>query len=173
MRYKITNLLFRDFGTHNKTDIIRRKYKVHIDENAPREEYEWVLNDERDVIAKILANLCNNLTAANSIYPQTMQELNLRRLYQDKAIANCYQLISELQYIIMIFNVNVDKYIPYCDDINYEIGLIKGWRKSNKKFMPAIRKNEENEKRRQLELDEKLQSELAEKIKAELQQQNE
>lgn len=30
MRLSMTSLLFRDFGTHNKKDVIRQKYKVHI-----------------------------------------------------------------------------------------------------------------------------------------------
>lgn len=170
MRYKITHLLFRDFGTHNKQDVVRKKYKVHMDEDTPEEDYKWILDDERDVIAKMVANLCANITSANSIFPENRDELNLRRLYQDKAIGNCFQLKSELQYIITIFNVNVDKYIPYCDDIDYQIVLLKGWRKSNKKFMPTILRNEENRKRKELELDQKLREELEQKIREEIEQ---
>lgn len=169
MRYKMTHLLFRDFGTHNKKDIVRKKYKVHINEDTPEEDYKWILDDERDVIAKMLANLCANLTSANSIFPENREELNLRRMYQDKAIGNCFQIKSELQYIITIFNVNVDKYIPYSDDLDYQVYLIKQWRKSNRKFMPTILKNEENLKRKELELDQKLRQELEQKIREEIQ----
>lgn len=166
----MTHLLFRDFGTHNKKDVVRKKYKVHIDEDTPEEDYKWILDDERDVIAKMLANLCANLTSANSIFPENREELNLRRMYQDKAIGNCFQIKSELQYIITIFNVNVDKYIPYSDDLDYQVYLIKQWRKSNRKFMPTISRNEENQKRKELELDQRLREELEQKTREEIQQ---
>lgn len=164
MRLSMTSLLFRDFGTHNKKDVIRQKYKVHMYEDSPEEEYRWLLDEEREKISVLLGQLCSNLTGANSIFPTNRSELQMRRSLQDKAICNCFQIKAELQYIVTVFNVNVDKFIPYSDRLDYEISLIKGWRQSNKKFMPTIRKNEENKKREELKLDEQLQNELKEEI---------
>lgn len=161
MRYAFTHLLFRDFGTHNKTDTVRRKYRVHLEEEIPQHKIEWLLEDERDVITHLLAELCDNLTGANSIYPITWEELALRRNYQDEAIANCFKIKTELQYIITIFNVNVDKYIQYSDMLDYEVTLIKGWRKANSKYEAKI--IEEEVRRNNL-----IEKYIKDKIKEEL-----
>lgn len=138
LRLAITGVLFRDFGLHNKSDVIRRKYKVHLDEDTPHEQYEWLLKNEKDKICKIISDLTNNITAANSIYATNLDECDLRRHYQDIAICNCYQLITELQYIVTIFNVDVNKYCDYSDLIQAEITRLKGWRKSDNKTRNKI-----------------------------------
>jgi hypothetical protein len=72
-----------------------------------------------------------NLTAANTIYPTTLEELAERRRYQNLAIINCERLFQEFQYCGDILPVHVAKFMPYVDRVQYEIRLLKGWRKSN------------------------------------------
>ena len=72
----------------------------------------------------------NNIVAANSIYPITIEEVNYRRVLQDKAIANCEQLFQELTYLADMLPISLIKIEPYADVIDKEIALLKGWRKS-------------------------------------------
>ena len=40
LRLVFTTLLFRDFGVQDKNDVVRRKYKVHIDDLYPYDDME-------------------------------------------------------------------------------------------------------------------------------------
>ena len=49
------------------------------------------------------------------------------------AIATCYQLYQEIDFAAHILPVDLTKYMPLCDAVEYEIALLKGWRKSDNK----------------------------------------
>jgi hypothetical protein len=82
----------------------------------------------------LASSLTNNLRAANSLYPTSMHEYEIRRDYQNIAIANCEQLIKELQRIVEKFDVDVNQYSKYSKAIDREIGLIKSWRQHDNRF---------------------------------------
>jgi hypothetical protein len=72
-------------------------------------------------------------------------ELADRRRYQTAAIANCQQLVQELQYFADVFSlqydtfkVDVSKLLPYIDKIEFEIRLLRGWRKSTNDLAKKI-----------------------------------
>lgn len=128
MRENLTNFLLRDFGVRNKV------YKQHTSENQQItviEEYpQWIVDYFRKAIIGDLNNMMNNIVAANSLYPITVEEANYRRVLQDRAIANCEQLFQELVYLADILPVSMLKVEPYAEVIEREIALLKGWRKS-------------------------------------------
>lgn len=110
------------------------------------EQYpKWLVDKLRSNIMDILEDLHMNLTMANSIYPVNESEFNERRLHQDRAIGNCFQLFQEMQYVITVFPINKQKYMRYTDMIEAEIALIKGWRKSDNKILKRIQ-NEQKPK---------------------------
>ena len=76
----------------------------------------------------LLDSLINYIIGANSIYPTSKVEFDERRLLQDKAIANCYTLLTQFQLIIYDLqdNIKIDKYQRYINMINDEIYLLKG-----------------------------------------------
>jgi hypothetical protein len=92
---------------------------------------EWLIERFRDNIMDILHRLMMNITAGNTVYPITMDELALRRRYQTGAIVNCEQLMAEMIYCSDVLPVKLEKFLPYVDGIKFEIELLKGWRKSN------------------------------------------
>ena len=73
MREDLTNFLLRDFGVRNKV------YKQHTPENQQItviEEYpQWLIDYFRKSIITLLNCLMNNIVAANSIYPITIEEV--------------------------------------------------------------------------------------------------
>ena len=117
-------------SAYNMNDLVIEKYPA------------WLVEKVRSNILDILEKLHMNLTMANSIYPVNVVEFNERRIYQNRAIGNCYQLFQEMQFVISTFPVNAQKYMRYTDMIETEIALIKGWRKSDNKILKRLQKEE-------------------------------
>lgn len=113
---------------------------------------KWMVDHERENLLEITKNIHENLVMANSIYPVCEAEFYERRVNQDRAIGNCYQLLHEMQYIISVFPVNKQKYMRYTDMITREIALIKGWRKSDNKILTRIRKEQKHPRSQVVEL---------------------
>lgn len=149
-RKRITDLLLRDFGYSEKKsqkhlekmfgDVLYEELsddqKNHYDIRKSRQEsFEtWFIEDRRNCVMDCLRNIQEYITVANSMYPEFMEELIERRLNQDKAIGQCQRLLQELQYTMEVLPVDINKYIPFADDIDREIALLKKWRKSDNKF---------------------------------------
>lgn len=164
LRKDFVDLLLRDFGVKKrKWNIENFSASYHFnDEDAEImkklcERYEinglitefpeWLIDNERQKILKILNNLIHNITIANTIYPQHEAEYYERRILQDHAIGNCEELFQEMQYCLDIFPVDANKYMGFVDKINKEIALLKGWRKSDNKTLGRIKqRNSENNK---------------------------
>ncbi len=162
LRKKITELLMRDFGLKQfkrdikyvgemeefngeEREIIQEIFaKYDLDKEFTDEYPRWLLEKERNYFMDILRDLIKNLVHANSIYPVNMNEYYVRRNYQNKAIGNCEDLLQEMQYIIALFPVNVEKYMPYVETIEREIALVKGWRKSDNKIAKRIMEESNN-----------------------------
>lgn len=81
-----------------------------------------------------LTALMDNIVAANTIYPKNEHELEQRRDYQTKAIITCEQILQELQYMMSVLSINVDRMNPIVEMILKEVALLKAWRKTSKVF---------------------------------------
>ena len=148
LRKDIMTLLLKDFGVRSKVrqlDIETRRMTTD-DRNqflAIAEKYgitaaeaefpAWLIDFERQSLADLTRRLVLSVTAANSIYPTAFADAELRRKHQDNAIATCYQLYQEIDFAAHILPVDLTKYMPLCDAVEYEIALLKGWRKSDNK----------------------------------------
>jgi len=154
LRKNMTDLLLRDFGYSlekaekglNRRFSNRAYEELNEDEKALYDRLkrrwdafnEWFIVDERKVIVDCLREITKHVYIANSIYPTCEEELIQRRIHQDEAIGQCYRLTQELQYAIETLPVDVNTYTQFGQDIQTEINLIKGWRKSDNKFKGAI-----------------------------------
>lgn len=154
LRREMTDLLLRDFGYRpdfalkkaarqfggRKYEELSREERFHYDNLRARNQAfdAWFITDERKVIIDCLRKITEEVYVANSIYPsgETLHaELAERRLHQDRAIGQCYRLKQELEYAVETLPVDVNKYLRFSEMIEHEAALIKGWRKSNKKFL--------------------------------------
>ena len=128
LRNDLTNFLLRDFGVRNKV------YRSVEEDNkvvTTTEQYpQWLVDYYRKSIISILNLLMTNIVAANSVYPINLDEVNYRRILQDKAIANCEQLFQELVYLSDVLPISLIKVEPYAETIDFEITLLKAWRKT-------------------------------------------
>lgn len=154
VRKEVTDLLLRDFGYSKRKAAQRlekkfsgRSYEELTD--VEKEIYDhfrkqqeafdtWFIEDERKAVVDCLRSIGEHVYTANSIYPTYYEELVERRVHQDLAIGQCYRLVQELQYAIETLPVDVNSFLRFGEDIQREIDLIKGWRKSDNKFKGAI-----------------------------------
>lgn len=160
LRKKMAELLLKDFGIRNKvrkpssivdgmsgedadivTGILDKYQKTFILDEYP----SWFVDKLRTEILNISYSIVMNIVQANSIYPNSSAECQDRRKFQDHAIGNCEQLLQEMQFIISMIPVDANKYMPYVDMIEREIKLLKGWRKSDNRFVKTIREREAKE----------------------------
>jgi hypothetical protein len=137
LRRDITGLLLRDFGVKDKVRQVKAESgeRVSIIEEFP----DWLIAEFLRSIIHILRNLISNITAGNTIYQLNQAEIDLRRHYQTQAIINCEQLLQEFHYCEDVLPVAVAKFIPYVEQIEFEIKLLKGWRKANNKINKKIK----------------------------------
>ena len=170
LRKELTQRLLRDFGVKTpenakaknfpddelrveivkqwpKMEIFFNKYTRMQEELRTRDvvsEYPyWLVFRFRDEMMDTMKKLIDNIVAANTIYPIDEAELSTRRAYQTAAIANCEQLLQELQYIMEVLPIDVNKLLKYVDMIQKEIGLLKGWRKAHAKILKRMQKQQE------------------------------
>ena len=152
IRKDITEWMMRDFGTtRNKKGIakvikdIDENDKKTIDEifekygKIPHKEFqseypEWFMEYERETLFKIMQELVENIVKANSIYVSNNTEYELRRAYQDKAVACCYALYQELQYLKKVTGTDLNYFVTILEEIEKEVDLLKGWRQSENKL---------------------------------------
>ena len=86
-----------------------------------------------------LIKLIDYITAANTIYPQNLREAEMRRDYQTRAIITVEQILQLMQYIMTTLPVNVDKFQPATELLTRESALLRGWRKSDNKFIQKFK----------------------------------
>lgn len=155
MRKEITDLLLRDFG-YDKVKSEKAQVK-HLcgraiedldehdrdiyDKRCARDAafHEWFILDERKAITDCLRQITSCVYMANNIYSMYPHELIERRLHQDRAIGYCFGLVQELQYAIETLPVKMDIYMRTAELVLTEIKLIKGWRKSDNRFIKNVK----------------------------------
>ena len=114
---------------------IRMAYKLEEEletHEILREYPAWVTEMLREKVITTLNNLVDHVVRANG-YPVNFHELEIRRDYQNAAIKDCEILLQDLQYAMQILPIDVNKLLPYVDKIEFEIAVLKGWRKANGK----------------------------------------
>lgn len=122
------------FGIKDLDNYVRLRYAYGKDSTENFSKYRFMMQNFKNRVDQLAALITNNVRAANSIYPIDLHECEVRRDYQNTAIINCEQLLKELQRIAEIFEVDLNLYSPYVKGINREIGLIKKWRRRDRKL---------------------------------------
>jgi hypothetical protein len=139
MRKELTLLTLRDFGINSRGAV----FKKETGSQQPEGFYDELIAEFSRNVRLYLRELVRNITAGNTIYPINDIEIQERRHYQTAAIINCEQLLQEILYCEDVMPVKVSKFMPYVEMIEYEIKLLKGWRKANNKIEDIIEKRKE------------------------------
>ena len=130
----LVELMQRSFGVKDLDSFVRLQYAYGKDDKEDFSKYRYLMHNSKQRIDRIASLLTSNVRAANSIYPTSIREYERRREYQNDAIANCEQLVKELQHVVEVFRVDINLYGRYVQAIDREIGLIKKWRQRDNKI---------------------------------------
>lgn len=98
------------------------------------------MNSFKKRVSQHASLVTSNVRAANTIYPTTLHEYEIRRDYQNAAIVHCELLIDDLQRVAERFNVDLNLYSPHIKAIDREIGLIKRWRQRDMAIKSRLEK---------------------------------
>jgi hypothetical protein len=147
MRKELTLLVLRDFGIHSRG----KQFKEDTGSQQPEGFYDELIAEFSRNIRQLLRNMMWNITAGNTIYPVNNDELLTRRSYQTTAIINCEQLLQEILYCGDVLQIKVKIFMPYIEQIEYEIKLLKGWRKANTKIEELITSRKQKREGREQE----------------------
>lgn len=156
LRKFITDWLMLDFGiippefpSENTEQNSSENLNLTSRQKFRLEQYNgfctWFQDYMRNNITNQLRALVNHLTVANSIFPVYLSECDLRHIEQDKAIASCFCLLQEFQYLAETLQVDLNKYTTVTKYIDKEISLIKGWRKSDNSIRNKIKEKEQKQ----------------------------
>lgn len=96
-----------------------------------REDFSNYIRSASLSVYKDVFDIGTYIRMANSIYPRTKLELDTRRLYQDKAIGLCFDLLTKYQLTMRTLGVKDDKYTIETGNIVHEINCLKSWRQSD------------------------------------------
>jgi hypothetical protein len=138
LRKDVINLLLRDFGVHDK---IRKSKKT--EETVVLEYPPWLIDHFRSTAIMLLRNLMLHITAGNSVYPTNIAECEQRRYYQNLAVYDCEQLLQEMQAWTDVLPVQISKIQPFVESVDFEVKLLKGWRKQTNLIASKFKKEEE------------------------------
>ena len=161
LRDEITLLILNDFGFSEEKYLAKmNKYRENhqnaenVEEVVERWQKKndsfnrWFIDEEGRKILEILRNINENFTMGNSIYPsQTpakLFEFVERRKYMNRAIGYCFTLKQEIQYVLRVLPVDINKYERFAEAIDEQIALYKGVRKADNNLLKR-RKGKPNE----------------------------
>ena len=152
LRDEVTMLMLNDFGfSYEKNQAKIDKYK-DMHRNCENVDYivekwqrksdafnKWFIDKECDAVLAILRKIESEFTFGNSIYPSEtpakLFEFIKRRKHINAAIGACYTLKQELQYIIRVLPVDLNKFTRFSDAIDYQIALYKGVRQADNRMI--------------------------------------
>lgn len=165
LRDEVTYLIMMDFGFSQEKYEKQIERYAHMHRNASnvdevvaryREKCERFqtkfIDREAIAVLDIMRKIESEFTAGNAINPvkdnpAQIMEYCMRRRHMDEAISQCDVLKQEIQYIIRVLPVNLNKYVRFSKAIDKQIALYKGVRQADNKFLkPSKQKQPKNRK---------------------------
>ena len=129
LRDEVTRLMLQDFGFSPE------KYQQTID---------YYRRCNESAVLQMLRDIETEFTQGNSIYPSDTSakliEFITRRYHINNAIAGCFALKQELNYIIRTLPVDLNKFERFGDAIDKQIALYKGVRQADNRFLRERKK---------------------------------
>ena len=144
IRDHVTELTFRGFGKKKRkmpreprnfgqwSEKSRERWISQQEELLARqEEYDRMfIEDESKVVRDLCRQIVFLIDRANTLNPQTVHECDIQRDLQNEAIGLCNNLQREMNHIAETIPCNRNFLAILSEDIDREIDLIRGWRKS-------------------------------------------
>ena len=108
---------------------IRKEIPALVTSSALPKSYRFVFAVP---MAETARSIVHNLVTANAFYPNTKHNVCQRRHCMTLAVADCEQIMQDLQCLIELGIVKVSRCERMAEDVETAIKLIKGARKGVK-----------------------------------------
>ena len=125
------------------TMLIYDKFKYKAKDGDDVCFYDWFIKMEQTKMFQLLQDADRFMIMANSIYPAFSHEYEQRRELQNAALGLCFDILQELQYIIEILKVDINKYAQLVSLVNDQVQLIRGWRQADNGKRKALLQKEQ------------------------------
>ena len=135
----------RNFGIKDLRSFANNKFIVSRSETDDYHRFIYLLHTHKIEIDKNCSLIVSYLTAADSIYPTTMDEYYKRRDYQNHAKVYCRNISQvHFQQMISDFKFDINDFERYVNAIRKEIGLINEWQKRDLSFKKRLKRADPN-----------------------------
>lgn len=118
-----------NFEYFNHATKVRKEITALVTSAAFPKSYRFILAVP---MAETARSLVRNLVTANAFYPNTEHNVTQRRHYMTLAVADCEQLLQDLQCVIDLGVVKVSRCARLAEDVETTEKLVKGARKGVK-----------------------------------------
>lgn len=133
LKRAMARLYQENFGIRDIYHPVKQQYKISGDlRNAAN--YGLYFYEYVNIIQCSLDDLIQDICRANSIYPKTLHELEVRRDYQNDAIGNCYIILDSMQTLNDIYDVDLNLFCECLDLLDEELRLLKRWKQRDNKI---------------------------------------
>lgn len=118
---------------------------------------------------RILNQICSDINMyivmANAIYPNYLEEYVARKIYQDKAVAKAYALLSELNFCAYNLHASTKAVSHLCGLLNLEIKKMRAWREEDYRRFKSLKCYNEDFEKKTLEILKTCRSEYPSQIR--------
>ena len=104
---------------------------------------DWFITEERTAILDMLRMIQTEFSVGNSIFPSEtparLLEFLVRRYHMNRAIGYCFALKQEIQYVIRVLPVDINRYEHLSKAIDKQVALLKGVRQADNRLIRPIK----------------------------------
>jgi len=121
------NLKYYSLAREIRIDIIKIIKKIDKSD-------DFIVMKYKEVFFEYSRRIIYNIRIAHNIYVKTKTDYEMRRGYQNKAIAICHVVLEEIEFLFEIFPKAIKLFEQIIKKLNEEIILLKAWRNANDKI---------------------------------------
>ena len=129
LKEEIDCLILRSFGIYSRNSPLRDKYS----RLAKEDEFIFsVIEHHKASLSDKSNELISFISAANEIYPRTKVDYETRFCNQNNALATARSMMSELNSIVGLFDVDISVFRNVVLLLDRQISLLKRWKQKDK-----------------------------------------
>lgn len=126
------SLALREFGIRSASNPLRTKYMHMLGKESDPSIIDDIIREKSLTVLKDSEEIVRLIEGANAIYPRFKIEFETRLDYQNKALATCHMLSTELSYMVHFLDVDITTFRMADGCLDRVVHLLTEWRKSDR-----------------------------------------